>query len=151
MISGSIANQQNVRMPVPVMAWAGVGVSLIVGFALTYWDFAYAGVAVAAIGSALAMMSAPHSAKASDEPAVQATSTNISSAELGQIDGLTNELAGIIGTCESNLNDVMATQDSAITTLSTSFTTLRSMVAEQNECIAHLIHTDSDNLSLIHI
>lgn len=146
MISGSIANQQNVRMSVPVTAWAGVGISLLAGLALTFWEFAYVGVAIAALGSALAMAYLSQPTRTSDESSSEASAASQSQAtDLGQIDGLTNELAGIISTCESNLNDVMATQDSAITTLSSSFTTLRSMVAEQNECITHLIHTDSDS------
>ena len=55
------------------------------------------------------------------------------------------ELTSIISTCENNLSDVLSTQSSAIDTLSDSFTTLRTMVGEQNSCIAKLIHADADS------
>ena len=55
------------------------------------------------------------------------------------------ELTSIISTCENNLSDVLSTQSSAIDTLSDSFTTLRTMVGEQNSCIAKLIHADANS------
>ena len=73
MISGSIANQQNVRMSVPVTAWAGVGISLVAGLALTFWEFAYVGVAIAALGSALAMAYLSQPPRTSDESSSEAS------------------------------------------------------------------------------
>ena len=61
------------------------------------------------------------------------------------VEPLKHSLSEIITTCENNLNDVISTQSSAMTTLSGSFATLRTMVDEQNSCIQNLIHTDSDS------
>ncbi|MBD3586287.1 chemotaxis protein [Salinimonas sp. HHU 13199] len=58
---------------------------------------------------------------------------------------LQRELTTIISTCETNLSDVLSTQSSAVDTLSASFTTLRTMVGEQNNCITNLIHAEADS------
>ncbi len=144
MLSGSIANQQQPKLSFPILSWGGATVSLLLGLAATYWGFEYIGVVIAALGCVAAFASSTAVQEASAQHA-EAEVSERNANSLGQIDMLTNELATVISTCETNLNDVLSTQDSAVETLSESFTTLRSMVAEQNGCITHLIHTDADS------
>ncbi|WP_432277205.1 methyl-accepting chemotaxis protein [Glaciecola petra] len=62
-----------------------------------------------------------------------------------QFDQLRSEALLAMKECENNMSDIKSTQDDAVTTLSTSFDRLQSLVTQQMETIQSLITSDDDS------
>lgn len=144
MTSGNIVDIHTEHHPSSSsLNWLLPSAGIVAGAALVYLGLDY----IAVVATAMLCTLAPVHVFAPKPKSAQPSQAELQlpAATACDVKPLKSELTSIISTCENNLSDVLSTQSNAIDTLGGSFTTLRTMVGEQNGCITNLIHADSDS------
>jgi methyl-accepting chemotaxis protein len=84
---------------------------------------------------------------------ISASITDLNDQQKGEVENqdgadispLIQQIQPLLSECESNIGDVLLTQDDAVSTLTKSFSELLNMVNKQNEFVDKLTHTDESS------
>ena len=116
---------------------SGVSVALVIGLACVYYDFAYFGVIIAVLLSAVVIARTDKVSEPSkDIKEIERTAALLEEAHLLE---LVKEIHPVLDECQKNLDSVHSTQRDAVKLLAKSFDDFHVLMEEENKCIQVLI------------
>ena len=135
-----------------ITAISAIALVVAICFALVIYDFAILAIILNTLGilASVYFLNAQEDSRddTSVANAAHLTKTAAESVSLQHIEAIKQEFVPALRECETNLSDILSTQNDAVSTLSSSFTTLQELVHEQSETIQTLIRTDSSDEEL---
>lgn len=123
-------------MGIALKQWGLITTTLLFGLILEYFQLGYIAVVLCISVTAILLKNKSHNESAAN---VQRPETNSVSDPYAKI---TSELSPTLHELERSINDIVTTQDDAVTTLNTSFQQFNQLVSSQAENISSLITGD---------
>jgi len=133
------SNQQSAVNAIFAISGIGVIASWVLYFSVS------ALAALAVLTGAVVICALIHSKNNRESDEIYPTensAADMATSRNADIEKASEGLSVSLGTCDANLSDIKSTQDDAVETLSHAFSSLKSLVSQQIECIEDLLSVD---------
>ncbi len=132
-----------------IKAISSITLVLALSFTLVIFEFAMVALLLNTVGTlaSLYYLNSNTSETNDTNGTIVAEQASIA-ASLKYVESVTQEFVPALSECESNLSDILSTQDDAVNTLSTSFAALQNLVEVQSNTIQTLIRIDGEGEEL---
>lgn len=135
-----------------IKAISAIAVVVVICTLLFIFDFAVLSLVLNTVGIIASVYFLNTPSDSSDDgnvaSAAKTAENSVKTASLHYIDAAKEEFVPALLECETNLGDILSTQDDAVETLSSSFTTLQELVQQQSNTIQKLILTEGSEEEL---
>lgn len=135
-----------------IKAISAIAVVVVICTLLFIFDFAVLSLVLNTVGIIASVYFLNTPSDTSDDgnvaSAAKIAENSVKTASLHYIDAAKEEFVPALLECETNLGDILSTQDDAVETLSSSFTTLQELVQQQSNTIQKLILTEGSEEEL---